>query len=303
MPSFFSTRPTVCGGLALLCLALAAPTASASGTLEKIAKSGTLVLGHRDASAPLSYVDDTTQKPLGYMLDICYKIADALKRELKRPDIAIKHELVVSSTRIKSLVDGKIDLECGSSTSTQDRLKEVAFSIPPYLDLGRVLARKSVGVNSIYDLAGKTITTTRGTSYEKMVNELNANRSLHAKVILAKDHEEAFEYLEQGKADAFVMKEVILASLKAGSKNPDSYVFAREVLEIQPTAIILRKDDPAFKKIVDGEILRLIQTGEINAIYRKWFESPIPPQQINLKLPMSYLLRDSFKSPTDWVPK
>ncbi len=303
MPSFFSTRPTVCGGLALLCLALAAPTASASGTLEKIAKSGTLVLGHRDASAPLSYVDDTTQKPLGYMLDICYKIADALKRELKRPDIAIKHELVVSSTRIKSLVDGKIDLECGSSTSTQDRLKEVAFSIPPYLDLGRVLTRKSVGVNSIYDLAGKTITTTRGTSYEKMVNELNANRSLHAKVILAKDHEEAFEYLEQGKADAFVMKEVILASLKAGSKNPDSYVFAREVLEIQPTAIILRKDDPAFKKIVDGEILRLIQTGEINAIYRKWFESPIPPQQINLKLPMSYLLRDSFKSPTDWVPK
>lgn len=303
MPSFFSTRPTVCGGLALLCLALAAPTASANGTLEKIAKSGTLVLGHRDASAPLSYVDDTTQKPLGYMLDICYKIADALKRELKRPDIAIKHELVVSSTRIKSLVDGKIDLECGSSTSTQDRLKEVAFSIPPYLDLGRVLARKSVGVNSIYDLAGKTITTTRGTSYEKMVNELNANRSLHAKVILAKDHEEAFEYLEQGKADAFVMKEVILASLKAGSKNPDSYVFAREVLEIQPTAIILRKDDPAFKKIVDGEILRLIQTGEINAIYRKWFESPIPPQQINLKLPMSYLLRDSFKSPTDWVPK
>ena len=303
MPSFFSTRPTVCGGLALLCLALAAPTASANGTLEKIAKSGTLVLGHRDASAPLSYVDDTTQKPLGYMLDICYKIADALKRELKRPDIAIKYELVVSSTRIKSLVDGKIDLECGSSTSTQDRLKEVAFSIPPYLDLGRVLTRKSVGVNSIYDLAGKTITTTRGTSYEKMVNELNANRSLHAKVILAKDHEEAFEYLEQGKADAFVMKEVILASLKAGSKNPDSYVFAREVLEIQPTAIILRKDDPAFKKIVDGEILRLIQTGEINAIYRKWFESPIPPQQINLKLPMSYLLRDSFKSPTDWVPK
>ena len=303
MPSFFSTRPTVCGGLALLCLALAAPTASANGTLEKIAKSGTLVLGHRDASAPLSYVDDTTQKPLGYMLDICYKIADALKRELKRPDIAIKHELVVSSTRIKSLVDGKIDLECGSSTSTQDRLKEVAFSIPPYLDLGRVLARKSVGVNSIYDLAGKTITTTRGTSYEKMVNELNANRSLHAKVILAKDHEEAFEYLEQGKADAFVMKEVILASLKAGSKNPDSYVFAREVLEIQPTAIILRKDDPAFKKIVDGEILRLIQTGEITAIYRKWFESPIPPQQINHKLPMSYLLRDSFKSPTDWVPK
>ena len=304
MLSLFSPRPALCCSLALLCLTLAAPhKASASGTLEKVAKSGTLVLGHRDASAPLSYVDDTTQKPLGYMLDICYKIADALKRELKRPDLAIKHELVVSSTRISSLVDGKIDMECGSSTSTQDRLKEVAFSIPPYLDLGRVLVRKDAGVNSIYDLAGKTITTTRGTSYEKMVNELNANRSLHAKVLLAKDHEEAFENLAQGKAQAFVMKEVILASLKAGSKKPDDYVLAREVLEIQPTAIILRKDDPAFKKIVDGEILRLIQTGEINTIYKKWFESPIPPQQINLKLPMSYLLRDSFKSPTDWVPK
>ena len=284
-------------------IALFTSTAEANGTLEKIARSGTIVLGHRDASAPLSYVDDKAGKPVGYMLDICYRIVEAIKRDIKRPDLAIKHELVVSSTRIKSLVDGKIDLECGSSTSTQDRLKEVSFSIPPYLDLGRVLVRKDTGINSVYDLTGKTIVTTRGTSYEKMATELNANRSLRAKIILAKDHEEAFEHLEQGKADAFLMKEVILASLKAGSKTPENYVLAREVLEIQPTAIILRKDDLAFKKIVDGEILRLIQTGEINAIYKKWFESPIPPNQINLKLPMSFLLRDSFKSPTDWVPK
>ena len=287
----------------LFCLALVAPWANAAGSLEKIAKSGVIVLGHRDASAPLSYVDDKTQKPLGYMLDVCYKIVDAVKRELKRPDLSIRHELVVSSTRIKHLVEGKIDLECGSSTSTQDRLKEVAFSIPPYLDLGRVLVRKETGIKSVYDLTGKTITTTRGTSYEKMAEELNANRSLKAKIILAKDHEEAFELLERGKADAFIMKEVILASLQASAKKPDDYVLAREVLEIQPTAIILRKDDPSFKKMVDGEILRLIQSGEINAIYKKWFESPIPPNQINLKLPMSYLLRDSFKSPTDWVPK
>ena len=150
------------------------------------------------------------------------KIADAVKRELKRPDIAIKHELVVSSTRIKSLVDGKIDLECGSSTSTQDRLKEVSFTIPTYLDLGRALVRKDSGINSIYDLTGKTIATTRGTSYEKMASELNVNRSLRAKILLAKDHEEAFELLEQGKADAFIMKEVILASLKAGAKKPEN---------------------------------------------------------------------------------
>ena len=287
----------------LFCLPLIAPWANAAGSLDKIAKSGVIVLGHRDASAPLSYVDDKTQKPLGYMLDVCYKIVDAVKRELKRPDLSIRHELVVSSTRIKSLVEGKIDLECGSSTSTQDRLKEVAFSIPPYLDLGRVLVRKEAGIKSVYDLTGKTIATTRGTSYEKMAEELNANRSLKAKIVLAKDHEEAFELLERGKADAFIMKEVILASLQASAKKPDDYVLAREVLEIQPTAIILRKDDPVFKKVVDGEILRLIQSGEINAIYKKWFESPIPPNQINLKLPMSYLLRDSFKSPTDWVPK
>ena len=275
----------------------------AAGTLDKVAKSGTIVLGHRDASAPLSYVDDNSQKPMGYMLDICLKIADAVKREIKRPDLVVKHELVGSSTRIKALVDGKIDLECGSSTSTQDRLKDVSFTIPTYLDLGRVLVRKDAGINTIYDLSGKTIVTTRGTSYEKMVTDLNTQRSLHAKIVLAKDHEEAFDLLEQGKADAFAMKEVILAGLKAGSKKPDNYILAREVLEIQPTSIILRKDDPAFKKIVDNEILRLIQSGEINAIYRKWFESPIPPQQVNLKLPMSYLLRDSFKSPTDWVPR
>ena len=298
----FATKASSALFYALLAITMPV-TANAAGTLDRIAKSGTIIIGHRDASPPLSYVDDDTKRPLGYMLDICLKITEAVKRELKRPDIAIKHTLVLSSTRTKSLIDGSIDLECGSSTSTQERLKEVSFSIPPYLDLGRVLVRKGSGVSSIYDLSGKRLVTTKATSYEKMLNEINTNRSLKASVLTAKDHEEAFAMLEEGKADAFAMKEVILAGLLAASKSPDKFVLTRDVLEIQPTAIMLRKDDPAFKKIVDGEILRLINSGEINTIYRKWFESPIPPKQINLKMPMSYLLRDSFKSPTDWVPK
>ena len=286
---------------AILAGVLAGP-AAANGTLEKIAKSGIISLGYREASPPLSYVDGN-KRPLGYSLDICYKVVEAVKRELKRNDIAVKHVGLLSSSRMKELIDGDIDLECGSSTSTQGRLKQVAFTIPTYIDLARMLVRVDSGIKSIYDLAGKTVVTTKGTSYEKLVADINQSRTLRAKIVLAKDHSESFRMVESGEADAFIIKEVILAGLRASAKQPEHFLITRDMLEVQPTAIMLRKDDPAFKKVVDNEIMRLISQGEINAIYRKWFESPIPPQQINLKLPMNYLLRDSFKAPTDWVPK
>ena len=284
----------------LLAVAFSLP-AQAASTLEKIAKSGTIVLGYRDAASPFAYVDDS-KRPIGYSLDLCLKITEAIKRELKRPDLNVKYVPVTPANRIALLVDDSIDLECGSTTSTAERRKQVASTIPTFVAATRLLVRENSGIKSVYDLTGKTVVTTKGTSSEKLFNDLNKNQTLRATLLLGKDHDESFALFENGKAEAFIMDDVLLATLRAAAKDPAKYVISRDALTIEPLSIMLRKDDPAFKKLVDGELFRLITQGEINPIYRKWFESPIPPKQINLKMPMSYLLRDSFKSPTDWLP-
>ncbi len=283
-------------GIACLSAAAAPPT------LDKIAKSGSVVLGYRDAAAPFAYLDEN-KRPVGYSLDICLKIVDAIKRDLKRNDLAVKYVPVSAATRLTALTSGEIDLECGSTTSTAERRKQVASTIPTFVAAVRLLAPSKSGIKSIYDLSGKTVVTTKGTSSEALFNDLNKNHTLRANLVLGKDHNESFALLEAGKADAFMMDDVLLATLRASSKDPDKYALTRDPLTIEPLAIMLRKDDAAFKKLVDSELHRAITQGEINTLYRKWFESPIPPNQINLKLPMSYLLRDSFKAPTDWLPQ
>lgn len=286
--------------LALTCLSIAA-SAQAGGTLEKIAQTGTITLGYRESAPPFSYVGDGKQ-PIGYSIDICAKVVEAVRRELKRPSIAVKHIPVSSSTRISALTSGEIDLECGSTTSTSERRKEVAFTIPTFIAAARVLAKKSAGISSLHDVAGKTVVTTQGTSSEQFFKERNEVHSLRATLLLGKDHAESFALLEAGKAAAFLMDDVLLYSLRAAAKDPESYTISRDPLTIEPLAIMLRKDDAPFKKLVDIEVSRVITQGEIQGIYRKWFESPIPPHQHNLKMPMSYMLRDSFKAPTDWLP-
>ena len=275
--------------------------ALADGTLEKITKTGTISLGYRESSPPFSYLAGSKQ-PIGYSIDICAKIVDAVKKELKRPDLGIKYVSVSPSTRISSLTSGEIDLECGSTTSTAERRKQVAFTIPTFIAATRIMATEASGIKSLYDLSGKAVVTTQGTSSEQFFKERNESRSLRATLTLGKDHAESFALLEAGKAVAFIMDDVILYGLRAASKNPEAYAITREPLTIEPLAIMLRKEDPAFKKLVDAEVTRVITRGEIQVLYKKWFETPIPPNQNNLKMPMSYMLRDSFKAPTDWLP-
>ena len=271
-------------------------------TLDKVAQTGTMVLGYRESSPPFSYLDEA-QRPIGYSIDLCLKIVDAVKRELKRPALAVKFVPVTSASRMKAVISDEVDLECGSTTSTAERRKEVAFTIPTFVAATRLMVREGGGIKSINDLSGKTVVTTGGTSSEKLFTDLNETRTLRAKLVVTKDHGESFAMLEAGKADAFIMDDVLLYSLRASSKEPENYVVTRDALTIEPLSIMLRKDDQAFKKVVDAEVTRVILQGEINAIYRKWFDSPIPPRQINLKIPMSFMLRDSFKTPTDWLPK
>lgn len=273
---------------------------SPAPVIERIARTGIVNLGYRDSSPPFSYLD-AERRPIGYSLDICLRLVDALQQRVKRP-LEVRHVPVTSATRMEAVIRGDVDLECGTTTSTAERRQKVAFTVPTFIATTALLVRAGSGVASINDLSGKTVVTTRGTTAEKMFRSINEQRSLRATLVEAKDHAESFAVLQSGKADAFIMDDVLLYSLRAASGTPEKFEVTRDKLNIEPLAIMFSKDDPELKRLIDREISRLIVEGEIQRIYRRWFESPIPPKNINLALPMGYLLRDSFKAPTDWLP-
>lgn len=224
-----------------------------------------------------------------------------MRRNLKRP-LELRYVPVTSATRMDAVIKGDVDLECGTTTSTAERRQKVAFTVPTYIATTALLVHAGSGIASINDLSGKTVVTTKGTTAEKIFRDANERRSLRAALVEAKDHAESFSVLQARKADAFIMDDVLLYSLRASSGAPEKFEVTRDKLNIEPLSIMFSKDDPELKQIVDREISRLIVDGEIQRIYRRWFESPIPPKNINLSLPMGYLLRDSFKAPTDWLP-
>jgi len=289
----------ICASSAFLALLLPF-SALANGTLEKVAKSGVLTMGYQ-LSPPFSYVDEN-QRPIGYTVDICAKVIEAIKREIKRPDLVVKYKQVNNDSRFAAVIDGEIDMECANTTNTAERRKRVAFTIPTFIAATRLLVRTDSGIKSISNLAGKTVVADKGSSGDKIFTDLNATRTLRANLVLAAESDQSFAMLESGKADAVIHDDILLYTLRANSKDPEKYEVTRDALTVEPLSIMLRKDDPAFKKLVDSEVTRIILQGEIYPIYRKWFESPIPPKQLNLKLPMVFMLRDSFKTPTDWIP-
>lgn len=276
-------------------------TISAATTLENINQSGTILLGYRDAASPFSFPDGD-KKGTGYTVDICLHVAEAIKTALKRPDLKITFVQVNAQQRHDMLASGKIDLECGATTNLPEWRQAFAFTIPTFIGGVRLLAKKSTEIKTSHDIYGKKIVVIRNSSAEKVIGQQNQNRSLHANILNASNGKEAFAMVESGKADAFAHNDIMLASFIASSAKPENYHITSDMLTVEPVSIMMRKNDPEFKKIVDTEISRLITSGQIQPIYTKWFESPIPPNGINLKQPMSYLLRDSFKSPTDWVP-
>lgn len=281
-------------------LVLVAPyTAQAIGTLDKIAQSGTITLGYRTTSVPLSYLDADKQ-PVGYSIDICLKIVEAVKRELKRSDLTVKFVEVSSVTRMNVLIAGEIDLECGSSSITAERLKHVSFSTPVFITVVRMIVREGSGIKSVSNLSGKRVVITEGTNSEKLFNDLNQVLSLGATLALAKDHIESFKMLETESANAYINDDVLVYGLRASAKDSTQFRITRDALSHLPIAIMLRKDDMAFNKLVDAEVNRLITQGQMRAIYGKWFELPIPPNQINFNMPLSYMLNEHFKAPGQW---
>ena len=282
---------------ALAALAVAAPAAAQDGTLKKIKDNGSITIGHRDASLPFSYYDDQ-QRPVGYSVEICARVVDALKAELKMPKLDVKYQLVTSANRIPLMANGTIDLECGSTTNNLERQKQVWFAVTTFVTANRLVAKKASKIRKLDDMKGKTIVSTAGTTNIKQITELNAARNLGMSIVSANGHSESFLMVESGRAVAFAMDDILLAGLVASSKNPADYAIAPEALSIEPYGMMVRKDDTAFKKSVDGAIAALFKSGAINKIYARWFQSPVPPRGVNLNVPMSAQLKKVIANPT-----
>src|SRR5205809_2292745 len=272
--------------------------AAQDGTLKKIKDGGSVTIGHRDASIPFSYYDDK-QQPVGYAMELCLRIADAVKTELKLPKLDVKYQLVTSANRIPLMANGTIDLECGSTTNNLARQEQVWFTITHFVTANRWIARQSANIPSPADLKGKTIVSTAGTTNIKQITEINGAQNLGMNIISANGHPEAFQMVETGRAVAFVMDDILLYSLAAQSRSPRDYAISEVALSVEPYGIMLRKDDTAFKKVVDAAMVDTYRSGAINAIYDKWFLKPVPPKGLNLNVPMSEPFRKLIANPTD----
>ncbi|MBY0266135.1 MAG: transporter substrate-binding domain-containing protein [Burkholderiales bacterium] len=269
-----------------------------TGTLRKIRDTGSITIGHREASIPFSYLDDK-QQPIGYAMDLCMKVVDAVKAELKMPNLKVALQPVTSANRIPLLQNGTIDLECGSTTNSVERQKTVAFG-PTYFVINvSAAAKKSSGLKTLADLNGKTISTTSGTTAVPLLKKYEKTASIDVKEIYGKDHAESMQLLATDRVAAFVMDDILLAGQIANQANPGEYMIFSESLRTEPYSMMLRRDDPQFKGLVDRTIGAIYKSGEINKIYAKWFTSPIPPRNVNLNFQMTPAIQEAFKNPND----
>lgn len=279
-------------------LAFACAAAAQDGTLKKIKDSGSITIGHRESSIPFSYLDDQ-QKPIGYSMDICARIVDAVKKELKAPNVEMKYNVVTPQTRMQLIANGTVDIECGSTTNTVERQKQVAFAVTTFITGTKLLVKRKSGIKNVDGLKGKPVVVTQGTTNERAIKAINDQKNLGIRFLNAKDHAESFLTVDTGRAVAFPMDDILLYGLIASSKDPQQWAVVGDFLSYDPYAIMLRKDDPQFKKFVDGVIVGMMKSGELEKLYRKWFLSKIPPKGVNLNVPMSAQLKAQFKSPND----
>jgi len=287
--------------LSLLALAAAATAAQAGPVLDRIKQSGKIVIAHRESSIPFSYLD-ADKKPVGYAVDLCLRIADVVKKKVGVPNLRVEYLLVTPATRIATVADGKADLECGSTTNNADRRQKVAFTIPHYISGARYTVRADSPIAELPQFEGKKLVSTKGTTPLKAIDQANRERLLRIDILEAPDHAKAVEMVEKGEADGFAMDDVLLYGLIAGRPDPGKLKVVGKFLTIEPYGIMMSKDDPEFKKLVDDEMRRLITSREAYAMYEHWFLKPIPPRNTSLNLPMNYLLKDFWKYPTDQVP-
>ncbi|CAM2175676.1 glutamate/aspartate ABC transporter periplasmic binding protein [Paraburkholderia sacchari] len=286
--------------LVLAALGFVAVSAHAqdSGTLKKIKDTGVISLGHRESSIPFSYYDDK-QNVVGYSQDFAMKIVEAVKQKLNMPNLKVKMVPITSQNRIPLVQNGTIDIECGSTTNNAERQQQAAFTNTIFVIGTRLMTKKDSGIKDFADLKGKTVVTTAGTTSERLLRKMNQDKSLGMNIISAKDHGESFMTLSTGRAVAFMMDDALLAGERAKSNNPGDFVIVGTPQSHEAYGCMMRKNDPEFKKVADDAIAKVETSGQADAIYKKWFESPIPPKGLNLNFPESDDMKALFKSPND----
>lgn len=282
--------------LSLLAAAMAAPVGA--DTLKKVAETGKISISYRESSVPFSYIA-SAGSPVGFSMDLANAIVNEVKRQTNKPTLEVSYMPVTSQNRIPLLVNGTIDLECGSTTNNSARGKDVAFAINHFYTGTRLLVKKTSGVKNYADLAGKTLASTTGTTNAQVMRKYNQDKNLNMNLLLGKDHSDSMLLVDAGRALAFAMDDVLLFGLVATAKNPAEWDVVGDSLQVEPYACMLRKDDPNFKALVDRVITAQIKSGEFERSYNKWFMSPIPPNNINMKLPMADDLKRNLKELSD----
>ena len=283
--------------LAML-LAVAALPAQADDTLKKIADSGRISVAYRESSVPFSYIA-AAGKPVGFSVELGNAIVDEVRRRTGKANLEVNYVSVTSQNRIPLLVNGTIDLECGSTTNNSTRAKDVSFAINHFYTGTRLLAKKMSRIANYADLAGKTVSSTTGTTNAQVMRKYNTDNGLNMDIVLAKDHSDAMLLVDADRAKAFAMDDILLYGLMATAKNPGEWEVVGDSLQVEPYACMLRRDDPRFKELVDGVIGAMMKNGEFDRLYTKWFMAPIPPNNINLRLPMAPQLRENLKNLSD----
>jgi glutamate/aspartate transport system substrate-binding protein len=276
----------------------AAGAAEPGGVLKKIRDSGQITVGYRESSIPFSYLDDKAQ-PVGYAMDICGRIVDEIKKELKLPALKVNLQAVTSGNRIPLVVNGTVDMECGSTVNNAERQAQVGFSDTTFVVATRFVGRKADHLRTLDDLKGKTVAVTTGTNTVKRVRELDAAHNLGLTIVNGKDHADSMLLMTSGRVAVFFEDDILLKGLAASSPNPDDYALSTEGYSADPYAIMIPRGDPEFKKLVDGVIVGLFRSGEIDRIYDRWFMKPIPPKNITMNFPMGPVLKKVIASPTD----
>jgi glutamate/aspartate transport system substrate-binding protein len=245
--------------------------AQTSPTLKKIADRGAIVIGHREASVPFSYLDQN-QKPIGFSVDLCLKIADAVKEELKKPDIKINYVPVTPQTRFALLANGTVDLECGSTTNTFSRQSQAAFTFTTFITGTKLLVRTNSGIKSVDDLGGKTLVVLPGTTNEQALKAYIEQKKMNTRIINVREHAEALLAMETDRADAYGSDDVLLYGSRARAKNPDQYVVVGEFLTFDPYAIMIPRNDSGFATVADKAIGKMFRDGSFMQAYKKWFD-------------------------------
>lgn len=277
---------------------LACGAVQAADTLAKIKGANKISIGTRDSSAPLAYTTGDG-KYVGYHVEVCQKIAEAIRTNLKVPAMPIEYTVVTSANRVPLVQNGTVDMECGSTTNNATRQQQVAFAPTTFVTNVRTAVKANSGITSIANLAGKTVVTTTGTTSVQVLRKHEKANGIDFKELFGKDHADSFLLLESGRADAFVMDDNILAGLIVNSKVPADFKIVGESLSEEPIAIMIPKDDPAYKKLVDDTVTGMMRNGDLEKIYNKWFMAPVPPRNATVGMAMSASLKNAIANPND----